>query len=43
MLEEAGTLTYSALIDNTKGLKASTAWLMRTGLLTQFSLAVQEA
>ena len=39
ILKEVDTSTYSALIENVKELKLSTAWLIKTELLTQFSLA----
>ena len=41
MLCEAGTNSYQALTELPKPLKMLTAWLMKLGMLTQFSLAVQ--
>ena len=42
MLKEISVHSYNALVEDTKRLKLATAWLMRTELLFQFSLAVQE-
>jgi tubulin alpha len=39
MLRDGGTTDMSRLLSTPKGLKASVTWLMRTNLLTQFSLA----
>ena len=41
MFCEAGTRSYQALTESPKPLKSLTAWLMKSGILTQFSLAVQ--
>lgn len=41
MFCEAGTNSYQALTESPKPLKSLTAWLMKSGTLTQFSLAVQ--
>lgn len=41
MLREAGTNNYRLLTEAPKSLKALTAWLMRSGLLGQFSLTVK--
>ena len=42
MLEEAGTTHYGKAASASKGLKAVTAWLMKLGLLSQFSLATEQ-
>ena len=42
MLEEAGTMDYRKIVSTPKGLKAVTSWLMKLGLLSQFSLAAEE-
>ena len=42
MVEEAGTTDYRALVATPKGLQAVTAWLMKLGLLSQFSLAAEQ-
>ena len=41
MLRAVGTNSYQALTESPKPLKTLTAWLMKSGMLTQFSLAVQ--
>ena len=41
MCRDAGTTDYRRLLTTEKGLRASARWLMRTNLLTQFSLAVE--
>ena len=41
MFRDAGTRSYQALTESPKPLKSLTAWLMKSGILTQFSLAVQ--
>ena len=41
MFREAGTNSYQTLTESPKPLKLLTAWLMKSGTLTQFSLAVQ--
>ena len=42
MLEEAGITDYGKAVSTTKGLKAVTSWLMKLGLLSQFSLATEQ-
>ena len=41
MFCKAGTNSYQALTESPKLLKSLIAWLMKSGILTQFSLAVQ--
>ena len=41
LLEEAGTTDYRKLITTTKGLKVVTRWLMKSGLVSQYSLVTQ--
>ena len=41
MLRTAGSSDYRKLITEPKALKVVTAWLMRTGILTQYSIATQ--
>ena len=42
MLEEAGTTDYRKLVTTSKGMKLVTKWLMKLGLLSQFSLSTEE-
>ena len=42
LFEEAGTNDWDALTSTKKGLKAITRWVMKTGLLGQFSLAANQ-
>jgi hypothetical protein len=39
MLEEAGTRSFSILMNEPKGIKSCVRWVMRKRLLTQFSYA----
>ena len=39
MLARAGTGDYHALLTMAKGLRAATSWLIRAGVLAQFSTA----
>ena len=39
---ESGALDYRTLLDNNKGLKKTTKWLMQTGLLKQFDWAKKD-
>ena len=41
MLRSIGTNNYRLITDSSRAMKLVTAWLMKTGLLTQFSLAAQ--
>ena len=41
MLRAAGSLDYQKLITDPKAIKIITAWLMRTGILTQYTIAAQ--
>ena len=42
MLKDAGTTDYEKAVSTSKGLKAVTTWLMKLGLLSQFSLATEQ-
>lgn len=42
VLEEAGTTDYRRLISTPKGLRVVTKWVMKSGLLSQFSLAAEQ-
>ncbi len=39
MLRDGGTTDLRRLLNTERGLKASVNWLMKTDILTQFSLA----
>lgn len=41
MFRDAGTKNYRVLTESPKPLKLLTGWLMKSGMLTQFSLAIQ--
>ena len=42
LLGEADTDSYPVLLGDPRRLKLVTAWMMKTGLLSQFSLTVQD-
>ena len=39
MFAQAGSRTFREILSSTRGLKAVTQWLIRQGVLPQFSLA----